>query len=923
MFSFRALLLVVLILVVTLNIAGFAQSPLNVGGFSFAAPTVYSSGGYWPSGLAVSDLNGDGKPDLLVLNGCTSNPGCTSSVVVRLGSGDGTFGPAITYPTLASTSTALAVADVNGDGKSDLLVTNACVAGDCLGLGSVSVLLGNGDGTFQAASLFETGGTNPSSIAVADVNGDGKLDLLVFGLCANGCPGNGAAEIVSVMLGNGDGSFQPATNYVATGAGPADLVVADVNADGKPDLVVSSCALQNSCGVGGVAVLLGNGDGTFQPSVGYASGGGGAGHLSVSDVNGDGKPDLVVVNSSSTNFKDSSTTLVGVLINNGDGTFQSAVTYAVGGYTGGVVAVKDVNGDSLPDLLIGVPCQSSQNGGSDCIDSTSSSFVSVLLSNGSGNFRTPVLFDSGGYGPKALAAADVNGDGRPDLVIVNQCDISLQDCAEGSVAVLLNTSTSTGLGTTTTALISSANPSSYAQPVTFTATLTPQGWGLPTGSVGFEVDGSFLAYAPVSGNGVATLTTPTLAVGTRSITATYYGDQNFGPSSAGLQQVVQGGVATLSTTTLDFGTQPYGSTSNPLSVTLSNTGNSPLNLSSIGISGTSSGFVQSNHCPAAIATNGSCTITVTFTPASHGTSGATLSINSDGIAGPQAVQLLGTTDFVLTPQNVSFPSEYVGEPGSPQTVTVTNTGTTTVPIANLSVGPSDFDTVNGCGSSVAAGASCNITVGFHPTATGDRSGTLSIANTTAQAVPQTVPLSGTGQDFSFAAAGSSTVTVSAGSPANYSVNVAPAGGFSGVVTFTCSGAPTGSTCAVSPASITLNGSVTDSVVVTVTTMGPSAALAQPAKLRLAGWLALAGLPGLVLLGGSHSRRQRLLKQLMLLGMLAVLIGGSACGGGSTTPTAPHGGGGTPSGSYPINVTASFTSGSISLVHTTKLTLVVN
>jgi hypothetical protein len=184
----------------------------------------------------------------------------------------------------------VAVGDVNGDGKPDLVVTNQCADNTCVN-GSVSVLLGNGDGTFQAAVSYGSGGQYSFSVAVGDVNGDGKPDLIVANQCVSN--NNCANGSVSVLLGNGDGTFKGAVSYGSGGVYAQSVAVGDVNADGHPDLVVANqCVSNNNCANGEVSVLLGNGDGTFQAAVSYGSGGYGASFVGVGDVNGDGKPDL-------------------------------------------------------------------------------------------------------------------------------------------------------------------------------------------------------------------------------------------------------------------------------------------------------------------------------------------------------------------------------------------------------------------------------------------------------------------------------------------------------------------------------------------------------------------------------------------------------------------------------------------------------
>src|SRR5208283_2036197 len=225
---------------------------------------------------------------------------------------------------------------------------------------------------------------------------------------------------------------------------------------------------------------------------------------------------------------------------------------------------------------------------------------------------------------------------------------------------------------------------------------------------------------------------------------------------------------------------------------------------------------------------------------------ASLAVADNAPGSPQTVPLTGTgvSGVSLSPPNVTFPNQYVGTSGLPQDVKLTNTGDTLLTITNVTASPADFAPLSTCGNSVGPGASCSIGVFFDPTTSGTRNGVLTITDSAINS-PQTVPLTGMGQDFSVAPSSSSTATVTPGQVASYTVSVKPAGGFNQTVTLSCSGAPAQSSCSVSPSSVTLNGKTAAPVTVTVTTAGTSASLAlPPAGNRLALWLAFSGLPGL-------------------------------------------------------------------------------
>ena len=369
-----------------------AQVALGNGDGTFESQqTVVSGPTARASAGAVGDLTGNGRQDIVTLNDLTEND---TSISVHLGNGDGTFQPARAFD-LATGSAginghgAVAIADLNGDGRPDLVVTNSVDE-------TIDVLLGNGDGTFRALEPIPVG-AEPYSIAIADLNGDGKQDLVVA---------NFSTGTVGVFFGNGDGTFQPERTFdLGPYSLPESVAVVDLNGDGKADIIVGALNTQNG-GDASVSVLMGNGDGTFQPARKLLDFGSNSDlvALAVADLNGDGKPDIAVVNQyNNFYYGDHSSGAVRVLLGNGDGTFEDEPAMAI--ENGPVaLAVADLNGDGKPDIVV-----------ANSVDNT----ATVLMGNGDGTFqpgRTIAL----GQKPGFVAIADFNGDGIPDLVVANQ-----------------------------------------------------------------------------------------------------------------------------------------------------------------------------------------------------------------------------------------------------------------------------------------------------------------------------------------------------------------------------------------------------------------------------------------------------------------------------------------------------------------------
>jgi hypothetical protein len=335
--------------------------------------------------VAVGDLRGSGILDIV-----TDNIN-TQTVSVLLGNGDGTFQAPVQYSLGANSSQFLALGDVNGDGKLDIVVAGS----------NTSVLLGNGDGTFQPPIIthFGSGLGQLADFKLADVNGDGKLDIIAVNSF-------GSQAVLSVALGNGDGTFRYPYAFNAPAFIPNSIAVGDFNGDGNLDAAIASSETfcdpeTGDCETtGAVTIFLGTGGGLFgTPTV--INPVPGAGSISVGDFNGDGITDLLTVNVTdhATVVSDS----ISVLFGNGDGTFQRPVNSPRPPAVLGSAVVADFNGDGILDVAA---------------VSTAANSVSVFLGNGDGTFQGPqsVAVDQG---PRGLAAGDFNGDGFPDLATAN------------------------------------------------------------------------------------------------------------------------------------------------------------------------------------------------------------------------------------------------------------------------------------------------------------------------------------------------------------------------------------------------------------------------------------------------------------------------------------------------------------------------
>ena len=436
----------------------------------------------YPEALVVADVDGNGYGD--IVTAIQEYGDAKGLVTVNLGSFE-SFTNSAVYSSGGNWASSVAVADLNNDGKLDIVVTNyACSPCE---QSTVGVLLGNGDGTFQPVVTYNVNAEQALGVVVGDLNNDGKPDLMVAAFYG-----------ISVLLGNGDGTFQSAV-VTPFGIGFTSIVAGDVNGDHNLDVVAS--------GQYGLAVFLGKGDGTFQTPVDYSSGaasGGWAQSVVLGDLNRDGSLDIAAAN-----YPDGT---VGVLLNKGDGTFAPAELFDTGASLSWSLAIGDVTGDLKPDLVV-----ANQSGS-----------FSVLTGNGDGTFQSPLVFVDAYGGDNSVAIYDINKDRTPDVVLSD---------GGGWASTFANHAPKS---TTSTTLTSSPNPATIGQAVTFTATVSSAVGSPPDGEiVTFKSAGTVLGTAPLHA-GTASITVVSLAKGHHYVNGRYPGDSDYllPSKSPGLLQVI-------------------------------------------------------------------------------------------------------------------------------------------------------------------------------------------------------------------------------------------------------------------------------------------------------------------------------------------------------------------------------------------------
>ena len=573
-------------------------APTVAYGFTPASGSPFTAGN-GPRFVAVGDFNGDGVPDLAIAN-YNDN-----TVTVLLGDGKGGFTPDPGSPFgVGFGPESVAIGDFNSDGVPDLVVAN-------INDGTVSVLLGNARGGFGKApgSPFSVGsapagvlGPAPISVATGDFNGDGVLDVVTA---------NALANTVSVLLGDGKGGFSPAPHSpFKVGTEPESVAVGDFNGDGVLDLVTANTQDDN------VTLLLGDGKGGFSPasrspfSVGKAPL-----FVAVGDFDGNGVPDLAVVN-----FSDNT---VSVLVGDGKGGFSAAPgsPFPVG-VEPDSVAIGDFNNDGVPDLAV-----------SNVVFSN----VSMLLGDGKGVFSpaSDSPFPVGPY-PQSVAVADFNGDGVADITTANY------GLHAGAAA---DATTASPIGNVTVIL----------GQVTQTASATAHN---------VEVVGT----------------------GNHDVFASYPGDENYaGSKSSTISLAAEMPTVHVSPPSLDFGNQLVGTSSAPMTVTINNAGTGILIIESITVTPTPP-FKIVSQCSGS---GSNCSVVVAFAPTVSGAVSGNLTILSNDHANPQVkVPLTGTgiaPKISVSPTSINFGNQLIGTTSAAMNVTVSNIGTANLAISAIAL----------------------------------------------------------------------------------------------------------------------------------------------------------------------------------------------------------------------------------------------
>jgi Bacterial Ig-like domain (group 3)/FG-GAP-like repeat len=800
---------------------------LGNGNGTLNVPTVgYNTGGNPKTSAIVQDFNGDGIPDLVV-------PDDNLSFIYMQGYGDGSFRSALDFYSpvpggFSAGATSIASGDFNNDGIPDLVIGNNGYNPSGSGLG-VTVFLSNPDGSMQRGTNWGTGGAY-QGVAVGDFNGDGNLDIAAVNQSNNG---------VQIFFGEGNGNFSSGGYYPTTGTNAVKIIAADFNGDGKPDLAVLNAGSTN------VSVFLNNGDGTFGTAATYTNSAAGIA-IATADVNNDGILDLIVSqgNQGVDVFLGSSTS---------KGTFKPAITSTLGFNNLGNLALGDLNGDGNLDLAVTVDDKVTPNEG-----------IAVAQGNGQGSFTSPILIATtlqntllSPPNPGDVKMFDLKGTGTLDLVYSNSY--------YGTVGVLYNTGTNvfaTMFYDPVENAVGSGGAGDPSNVIALALADVNNDGAVDVEAVNYNYSGvGILLNASGNSNKLNSATNPAaatqsvtltadLAATVRGVTAVPTGSVTFLDGSTTLgSATVNSGVATFNATTLAIGTHnitaQYSGDSNfhtSTSTVLNEVVNLATDTTNLTAPGSTVGVGQS----------------VTF--------GAAISANATGVS--------------------AVPTGNVGFYG----------GATLLGSVALTSGKASFTT-----STLASGAN-SITAKY--------SGDANFAASTSSAFAETV----VAPDFNLTA-NKSTATVNPGSSATYTLSVTPTYGYNAAVSFSCPASlPAKVTCSFSPASVSATGGTYPSTTLTLSTTAAVAELvppvrpnANPMQPTLLASLSGFGLVGMVFIGAANKRNRRhmMVLAVILVVMMICLVG---CGGGGSSSNNNNNTGtpGTPAGSYSLTVTATGT-----------------
>ncbi|MGA6960076.1 MAG: choice-of-anchor D domain-containing protein, partial [Candidatus Acidiferrales bacterium] len=727
---------------------------------------------------------------------------------------------------------------------------------------SFAVHLGNGDGTFPPATSVGSGDIGYEPM-LADLNGDGYLDIVTVDYDSR----------ILYFAGNGDGTFQDPVALATLDGGPLTVAIGDFDGDGILDIVAGN-PQDNT-----VVLLQGVGDGTFLApqtftgqSIVYAA--------TTGDFNEDGWLDFLGGAAGDTST---------LLLNDAGSGFLASTPLSLGSNVQSI-ASADLNGDGHADII-----------------AATASGMTVSLGAGDGTFAPATTYNSFRFYGESLTVGNyVTGGGLgfavPDYdtggldVFLATVAISPSPLDFGSVAVnstpapmLLTVTNNTPVTVNLTGVsLTGANSSDFA--------------------VAATTCGSTLASAATC---TESITFTPAAAGARAATFTLSDSAAGGTQTAQLTGTgVVASAVSLAPPSITFPAQTPGTTSSARVVTLKNTGDATLNFTSIVLGGANSAdFAQNPACSQTLAVNATCTISVTFTPAAASAYTASVTITDDALDSPQSIAISGSgsSDPVsLAPSSLTFAAQVVASTSAVQNVVLTNVGSGALSISSITIAGTnngDFAQTNNCGSSVSSEATCTIGVTFTPTASGSRAATLTIADGSAQS-PHTVALTGSGQDFTFAI--SAPQTVAPGTSAIFQLTVTPVDGLTQMISFTCANSILHSTCSVAPTSVTPDGTTPNTVTLTVTTTGPSSSAlppAPPAAMPTHGLRAPLLFAVFAFLALGISRRKRLITHraaglvfgALVLAFAALAI--TACGCASSSKQ-------TPAGAYTVTVTGS-------------------